>query len=106
MTALHWAVHHGHLDTVRALIHAGASLNIQDGRRWALKIAAVDATDWCGRRGPEPPPVLPLHAGARAGHARTSIQSAMDATTPHPAAGPPGARMAPRAMVSCLRLTS
>ena len=40
MTALHWAAVKGHLDTVRALIHAGASLNIQTdgmyGRRWAF----------------------------------------------------------------------
>jgi ankyrin repeat protein len=38
MTALHHAVDHGHLATVRALIRAGASLDIQD---WCVPHASV-----------------------------------------------------------------
>ena len=42
-TALHWAAIHGHLPVVRALINAGAPLDIQDNwSGWAF---------WCGRVG-------------------------------------------------------
>ena len=70
-TALHWAAEHGHLPAVRALIRAGAPLDIQTYGRWALLWRA-------GRRGAEigggsarasaaakPPLMPPSPAGAR-----------------------------------------
>ncbi len=36
ITPLHIAAQHGHLRAVNALIHAGAPLDIQDYRRWAI----------------------------------------------------------------------
>jgi hypothetical protein len=54
-TALHYAVYLRHLPAVRALINAGAPLDIQSNNGWAFRAA--------GRRGPVPPPMPPSPAG-------------------------------------------
>ena len=71
-TALHWAVSHGHLPSVHALIDAGASLDIQNIYRWALgrsarPIAAVGVGQ-C-RRCLVARRSTPLHLAADYGHA-------------------------------------
>jgi cytohesin len=76
-TALHFAARHGHLPAVRALIHAGAPLDIQDNYRWAFCAAGRrGAESVAGRRGPMPPSGAavarrwtPLHYAAKYGHA-------------------------------------
>jgi hypothetical protein len=50
-TALHWAVIHGHLPAVLALIHAGASLNIKTSREWRNDERYNTCAFWGGRRG-------------------------------------------------------
>ncbi len=80
MTALHHAVDHGHLATVRALIHAGAALDILANDydfRWAFCGAGRRGAESVrGRRGPVPPAgaavarsYTPLHLAADNGHA-------------------------------------
>ncbi len=70
-TALHWAVHHGHLPSVDALINAGASLHIQDKKRWAF---------WGGRHGRL---VRSRWASAAAGARRAGARPRMRLPTHH-----------------------
>ncbi len=74
MTALHYAAAHGHLPSVNALIHSGASLHIQtNGSYYRCAFWGGRRGRWCGRGSPVPPPFArrytALHWAAYNGHA-------------------------------------
>ena len=85
MTALHWAAYRGHQRSVRALINAGASLDIQTtgnglSGRWDSRLGGSARPKRCGRGGPVPPSVArrkctPLHDAA--GHGRAAATAAL-----------------------------